>query len=126
MYIAVKHLHLTLMLCSVVFLIVRVVAATANAQFLKRRWIKIAPHVLDTFLLLSAIALMVIIQQYPITNHWLSAKLLALLGYIIFGTLALKGQKSALTRLLYLAVSLSLVGYMMSIAITKSPFPWAF
>ena len=124
MYLIVKHSHLTLMVISVVFLINRVLATTNNAQWLQRKWAKISPHVIDTFLLISAIMLMVIIGQYPIADPWLSAKLLALVGYIGFGTLAIKGDKSTLKRLAFLLIALTFIGFMIVVAITKNPFPW--
>jgi len=124
MYMIVKHSHLTLMLLSVSFLIIRVLASTQNAQWLQQKWAKIAPHIIDTLLLASAIMLMLIIAQYPIADHWLSAKVVALVGYITFGTLAMKGQKRAVTRLLFLLVALAFIAYMITVAVTKHPLPW--
>jgi len=112
------------MLLSVSFLIIRVLASTQNAQWLQQKWAKIAPHIIDTLLLASAIMLMLIIAQYPIADHWLSAKVVALVGYITFGTLAMKGQKRAVTRLLFLLVALAFIAYMITVAVTKHPLPW--
>ncbi|NQZ31591.1 MAG: SirB2 family protein [Oceanospirillaceae bacterium] len=125
MYLIVKHSHMTLMLISVIFLIIRVLASTQNAQWLQQKWAKIAPHVIDTFLLVSALVLMVIIAQYPIANHWLSAKVIGLVAYIGFGTLAFKGQKSTVKKLAFLLLALGCIGYMISVAVTKSPMPWS-
>lgn len=121
----VKHTHLTLMLISVSFLIIRVLASTQNAQWLAQKWAKIAPHVIDTLLLISAVTLMMSISQYPIVNDWLSAKVVALIAYIVLGTLALKGNKSAVTKILFLLLALSVIGYMIAVAVTKHAFPWA-
>jgi uncharacterized membrane protein SirB2 len=124
MYTIVKHTHMTLMLISVTLLIIRVLATTANAQWVQRKWLKIAPHIIDTLLLVSAIVLMVIIQQYPIIDGWLTAKIIALCAYIVLGTLALKGQKNVITRLAFLLLALSTIGYMIAVAVTKNPTPW--
>lgn len=125
MYLMAKHTHLTLMLISVSFLIIRVLASTQNAQWLQQKWAKITPHVIDTLLLTSAVSLMVSISQYPIVHHWLSAKVIALIGYILFGTLAFKGQKSTPKKLGFLLLALVCIGYMISVAVTKSPMPWS-
>jgi len=39
--------------------------------------------VVDSLLLLAGIALALIIRQYPFRDAWLTAKLLALIAYII-------------------------------------------
>ncbi|OUS39195.1 regulator SirB ['Osedax' symbiont bacterium Rs2_46_30_T18] len=124
MYIILKHSHLSLMLISVSLLIIRTLAVTVNAQWLQKKWAKILPHVIDTLLLLSAIALMITIEQYPGADHWLSAKIIALFGYITFGTLAIKGNKNAASRIGMLLIALSFIVYMMIVAISKNPMPW--
>jgi len=125
MYMIVKHSHLTLMLLSVSFLIIRVLASTQNAQWLQQKWAKIAPHIIDTLLLISAIILMTLISQYPIVDHWVSAKVVALIAYIGLGTLAFKGNKSALTKIFFLLLALTVIGYMIAVAVTKHALPWA-
>lgn len=124
MYILLKHTHLSLILLSVCFLIIRVFAASANAHWLQRKWAKVTPHIIDTLLLASAVGLMLVLHQYPIVNAWLTAKVGALLGYITFGFMALKGQKSPALRCAFLVIALAFIGYMVSIALTKNPMPW--
>jgi len=125
MYMIVKHSHLTLMLLSVSFLIIRVLASTQNAQWLQQKWAKIAPHIIDTLLLISAVILMTLISQYPIADNWISAKVVALIAYIGLGTMAFKGNKSALTKIFFLLLALTVIGYMIAVAVTKQAFPWA-
>ena len=48
-----------------------------------RGWLRLTPHVVDSLLLLAGIALALIIRQYPFRDAWLTAKLLALIAYII-------------------------------------------
>lgn len=124
MYLIIKHSHLTLVAISVIFLIVRVIAASAKAQWLQKKWAKIAPHVIDSFLLLSAITLMFMIKQYPIVDHWLSVKIIGLFGYIIFGARALKGEKSVISRFSFLLLALGCIAFMGIAAVTKQPLPF--
>lgn len=119
-----KHSHLTLILISVCFLVVRVIGASLHAQWLEKKWVKIAPHIIDTMLLVTAVALMVTLSQYPGINAWLTAKVLALIAYIVLGAMALKGNKSAINRFILLALSLACIGYMACVALTKNPMPW--
>ena len=52
---------------------------------MQKRWIKIVPHVVDTTLLISAMALTFTISQYPFLDAWLTAKTVGLLLYIGLG-----------------------------------------
>ncbi len=124
MYLIAKHSHLTLVLLSVSFLIIRVIAASVNAQWLQQKWAKIAPHIIDTLLLISVIVLMALLQQYPIVNGWLTAKLIALIAYIIFAARAMKANKNAATRFTFLFIALCCIAYMATVAITKNPLPF--
>ena len=46
---------------------------------------RIAPHIIDTVLLATAIILVVMSQQYPLVTPWVTAKVVALLVYIGLG-----------------------------------------
>ena len=54
----------------------------ARIPHLQQRWVKIVPHLVDTLLLASAVALAVMSHQYPLANGWLTAKVAGLLIYI--------------------------------------------
>jgi len=60
---------------------------TAN-DLLNHKITRTLPHVIDTILLGAAIFLTILIQHYPGQSHWLSVKVIALLFYIGFGTIA--------------------------------------
>lgn len=124
MYLIAKHSHLTIVLLSVTFLVIRVIAVSMEAQWLSKKWAKVSPHIIDTLLLISAIVLMVLISQYPIQNAWLTAKVLGVLCYIAFGFMAFKGDKSFLTRFAYLGCALLSVAYIAGVAITKTAIFW--
>jgi uncharacterized membrane protein SirB2 len=50
------------------------------------RWV---PHANDSVLLSAAIGLCVVTGWLPLVHHWLTAKVLLLIGYILAGKLAL-------------------------------------
>ena len=79
--------------------------------------IKIAPHVIDTLLLLSGVALAVLAGFSPNNSPWLMAKLIALLAYIIFGMLAMKKSGSIQWGGYFIATLA--VFYMISVATYK-------
>lgn len=124
LYPFIKHIHLTSVSISILFFIVRGGAMLVDAAWLQRKLVRILPHIIDTLLLLSAILLMVIIQQYPLQQGWLTAKVVGLFCYIGFGTVALKRGKTKGVRIVALLLALASVAYIMSVAITRNPMPW--
>ncbi|HSG51628.1 MAG TPA: SirB2 family protein [Rheinheimera sp.] len=120
MYMAFKHLHLLLAVISVSFLVVRFVMNLKSAAILQKRFFKIAPHVIDTFLLLSAIMLMITIQQYPFVNAWLTEKLIAVLAYIALGVMAFKGRTAMIRWMCFLG-SFGWLALAVRVAISKQP-----
>lgn len=124
LYPFIKHIHLTSVSISILFFIVRGGAMLVDAAWLQRKLVRILPHIIDTLLLLSAILLMVILQQYPLQQGWLTAKVIGLFCYIGFGTVALKRGKTKGVRIVALLLALASVAYIMSVAITRNPMPW--
>jgi uncharacterized membrane protein SirB2 len=95
-----------------------------DSDALQQRWVKIAPHLVDSVLLASAIALAWQLNLSPFSTPWLAAKIVALLLYVVIGTIALKHGKTKRIRLgAWLAAQLVFV-YMVSVAVTHDPVPW--
>ncbi len=124
MYIAIKHIHLTTVVLSISFFLLRAAWVFLKPAMMEKRWVKILPHIIDTALLASAITLAVVLQQYPFVDHWLTAKLLALCLYIVLGTIALKRGKTQLIKTSALMGSILTFSYIVAVAITHSPLPW--
>lgn len=125
MYLALKHIHLTAVGLSFALFALRSFWMLQDSPSLKKRWVKIVPHIIDTVLLVSAISLAVLLQQYPFVDGWLTAKVLALLAYIGFGTIALKRGRSRKVRLLALGGAVLSAAYIVLVALNHHPFPWA-
>jgi uncharacterized membrane protein SirB2 len=124
MYLALKHTHITFAVLSILFFTVRGFWMLTTPEKLQQRWVRIAPHIIDTLLLASAIALTFTINQYPFSEGWLTAKLIALIAYIVLGTIALKRGKSKAIRTLALIMALLCVGYIVWVALSHNPLPW--
>ena len=119
-YMMLKHAHLTMVGLSITLFLLRAVLMLAWPRALKTRWLRVVPHVIDTLLLLSAIGLMLTLSQYPLTHHWLTAKILGLVGYIGFGTVALKRGRTLKVRMLALLAALGCLAYILAVALTHS------
>jgi len=95
-----------------------------NSPMLARRWVRVAPHVVDTVLLASAIALAVTIGQYPLVHGWLTAKLFGLVAYIVLGMVALKRGRTRAARITAFCGALLVFAYIVAVAITKTAVPY--
>lgn len=120
-YIALKHLHLTFVVLSGLLFLVRGIWMLRDSARLQQRWVRIAPHIVDTLLLASAIGLAVVSQQYPGQMPWLTAKVVALVAYIVLGTVALKRGRTRQTRVLAFVGALAAFAYIVAVAFTKNP-----
>ena len=119
MYMALKHSHMLFIALSVTFLAVRFLLSLKSPALLQNKFLKIAPHVVDTFLLLTAIVLMLTIQQYPFQTPWLTDKLFGLFAYIGLAVMALKGR-TLLMRWVGFIGALSWLALVGKVAVTKT------
>ncbi len=99
MYLLVKQLHVACVVLSLAGFVARGALMAAGAPLLRSRFVRVAPHVVDTALLASAIWLAWASHQYPFVHGWLTAKVLGLLAYIGFGAMALKHGRTLRARL---------------------------
>ncbi len=88
---------------------------------LRSRFTRVLPHLLDTLLLASAIGMLVIWQANPLASEWLSAKIIALLLYIVLGMVAFRFGRTRSVRIVAFAMALLTVFYIVTVAYTKSP-----
>ena len=119
MYYAIKHLHVTCVALSAAGFLLRGLWMMTGSPLLQHRLTRVLPHVIDSLLLLSAITLAVMIQQYPFAAGWVTAKVLGLLAYILLGTLALKRGRTMGIRITAFTAALLVYAWIVSVAFTK-------
>ncbi|ABD69611.1 Invasion gene expression up-regulator, SirB [Rhodoferax ferrireducens T118] len=120
-YLFVKYLHVTCVVLSVSLFVLRGSLELLAQPWRQWRLLKVAPHVIDTTLLTAALWLAWRIGQYPFVNGWLTAKVLALLAYILLGMRALGKRTPQEQRLPFFLGALLSVGYIVGVALTHSP-----
>ncbi len=76
----------------------------------------------DTILLIAAIALTLIVHQYPLVNAWLTVKVVLLVLYIVLGIIALRRGRTRRMRAIAYALALATFALILSVAVTKSPW----
>ena len=120
-YAALKMIHVTSVVVSYLLFSLRSMWTMRGSAVLQQRWVKITPHVVDTILLVSAITLAVQIQQDPINDSWLSAKVAGLLIYIGLGMTALRFAKTRKMRISAWIAAQAAFLYIVLVALTKNP-----
>lgn len=118
-YLAIKHLHVTCAALSGSLFLLRGIWMLLDSPALQQRWVRIAPHVIDTLLLASALIMVYWSAQYPFAQNWLTAKVIALLAYIGLGTIALKRGKTRAVRIGAFSGAVLVFAYIVGVALTR-------
>ena len=116
----IKLIHVSTAFISISLFLVRGYWVFTNSVMINRKWVRIVPHINDTILLVSAIFLTISIHEYPFVQGWLTAKVIALLAYIVLGMFALKRAKTIRNKKLFFVLAILTFGYIVMVAITKS------
>lgn len=120
-YALLKMIHVSSIVVSYLLFFLRGVWLMQDSAKLQQRWVKILPHVVDTILLTSAVALAMIIQQSPFSDSWLTAKVIGLLLYISLGMIAMRFGKTRKARIIAWITAQCVFIYIVLVALTKSP-----
>jgi len=119
-----KTIHVTFAALSFTGFFIRGTWMLRDSPLLKQRWVRIAPQVVDTVLLASAIALAVQWRLSPLDQPWLMAKIIALVVYIGVGLVALRFGRSKTVRAAAWVLGMLIFAYIVSVAVTRSALGW--
>ena len=118
-----KSLHIMLAYLTLISFVVRGMWSIAGSPLRNQKWVKIAPHVIDTLLLTLGVVMAINIGA-SLFDGWLGAKLLGLLAYIGFGVVTMRANSRGVKLAAFFA-ALVCVGYMFAVAFTRSAWPLA-
>ena len=121
MYLLLKHLHVGCVTLSAAGFLLRGIWMLQGSPLLRRRLTKVLPHLVDTLLLGSAIALAWISGQYPPHAPWVGAKIAGLVAYVVLGTLALKRGRTLAQRGTAFVAALLCLAWIVSVALSRDP-----
>jgi len=116
-----KAIHISCVFLSFSLFFMRGIWLLRESSIMQQRWVKIAPHSIDTVLLVSAIWLAWQLGYTPFNSPWLAAKIIALFVYIGLGMLAFRFAKTKTTRLYAWLAALLTFAYIVAAAITHDP-----
>jgi uncharacterized membrane protein SirB2 len=120
-YFILKAIHQGAVTLSVAGFFARGAGSLAGAAWVRGRFAKTVPHVVDSVLLISALWLAWTLRLTPTSAPWLLAKIIGLLVYIGLGMVALKPTRPAPVRAAAWVAALVTFGWIVSVAITKTP-----
>jgi uncharacterized membrane protein SirB2 len=126
-YATLKLIHVSAVAVSFFGFAARGLGALWDASWVRRRLTRTLAQLIDTALLLSAVGMLWVMQLPPWALPWLRAKILALVVYITLGVLALRPvpagnvPRPRIVRLTAWLGALVVFGYIVSVALTKSP-----
>jgi uncharacterized membrane protein SirB2 len=120
-YLTLKTIHQTAVALSFTGFFARGLGSLLGAAWVQRRPAKTLPHIVDSVLLLSAIAMVWMLRVNPAAMPWLAAKIVGLLVYIGLGMLALKPGRPPAVRAAAWIAALATITYIVSVAFSKHP-----
>ncbi|KAA9001904.1 siroheme synthase [Affinibrenneria salicis] len=123
-YQSVSYLHIASVWTSIGLFVLRFFWLYSNPTLLQRRWVRIAPHIIDTLLLASGVALILITHFYPFAEEqsWLTEKLFGVIIYILLGHIAL-GKRTRSHKIRWLAFIFALVCIYLIFQLTHTKLP---
>lgn len=120
-YLAVKHTHMAIAVLSIVLFYVRSFSRLGSGAIAKNKLVFIGSHATDTFLLISAFALMAIAKINPLEQTWLLEKIILVVAYIVLGIIASKQQKTSI-KIVFLVVTTAVTAFIGKLAVAKTAF----
>lgn len=115
-----KHFHLFFVAIVVITFFGRVYLAQFKPELLANKWLKIAPHILASLLLLTGIGLVFQGNWLAGDYGWIVVKLFLMFAFIGLGMLAIKQQGQH--RWYAFAGAVFCLVYIVKVAITKQVF----
>ena len=123
-FLAVKYLHIATVAISISLFVLRYWWQYRDSPLRLQRWVRIAPHLNDTILLLTGVVLVIWTRYYPFTAHgaWLTEKLFGVIIYIVLGFIAPgKGKRRQQPRWFAFVLALVVLYIILKLAITQIP-----
>lgn len=115
-----KLFHIVFVFSSLASFTGRVALSQFNPGLLQAKLLKVAPHVIDSLLLLSGIALVIQGNWLEGEYGWIVSKFILLLFYVFFGVITMRSSGNK--RWLAFAGAISCFALIFAIAIGKQGF----
>ena len=122
-WLLLRELHVALALLTAMSFCLRAYWMLARSPYLTVSWSRWLPHVVDSLLFLTGLTMAIGLSLSPHAHPWLAVKLVAVVVYVVIGSVALKRGRSYRQRVLALILSLLVLAYIFAVALHHDP--WA-
>ena len=119
-YFTLKTVHMTSAALSIAGFVLRYTWMVRDSPLRRLRVVKVVPHIVDTVLLASAVALAWQIGVAPWNAGWLGYKTVALFVYVGLGMVALRFGRTRRARILAGALAILMFASIVWVARYKS------
>ena len=120
-YLALRHAHIGFVILSIGLFVLRGGLMLVDSPQVQSGWLRYPSYVIDTLLLTAALMLTSVVHQYPLSNGWLTMKIVLLGVYIALGSIALKRGRTRRIRVTAFVAALATVGFLVTVARVHHP-----
>jgi uncharacterized membrane protein SirB2 len=120
MYSALKTVHITCVALSISGFALRTWWMARTSRLLQHPAVRVGPHIIDTLLLASGVAMAWQVGWEGV-RHWLPAKLLGLVLYIMLGAIALHRGRTRMAKVAAAIAAVLVFLYIIGVATHKEP-----
>lgn len=120
-YLQILLTHIACVVASGSVFFIRGLLMLADSSLANHVAVKRLSYVIDTLLLAAAVALTMIIHQYPFVQVWLTVKVLLLVAYIVLGIFALRRGHTKRIRAVCFVAALAVFVFIVSVAVVHAP-----
>ena len=112
---------MTLAVVSISLFTLRFIWTVLNSTKLQAKWVKITPHIVDTFLLAIGVVMAVQYTINPVEQLWLGEKIIAIIAYIFTGYYTLKLARNKTMQIIGYLGAMGWVMLIVRLAMTREP-----
>ncbi len=123
MVMSLLMLHKAAVLVSIIGFFARGIGHIFQHNWITKKPVKIVPHIVDTLLIVSAVAV-VAMTGFSFSDPWIVAKILGLIAYIGLGLMAFRFAKTRGAKALYWLLALVVLFYLVAVAVHKQAWPF--
>ena len=114
-------MHVVIVVLSLVGFFLRGLLMMRDSTFLTALLVRVLPHNDNSVVMIAALNLAAMSDQYPFVVDWVTAKVFGIIAYIILGALALREASTRRLRIACWLASMAVFGWIVSVALTRQP-----
>lgn len=123
-YPYIRLIHITAALSSGTLFLLRGAAMWSGSPAGMTTPVRYLSYTIDTILLTAAVMLATMLHLVPFVDTWITTKVLLVVSYVVFGSLALRRTRSALLRRIFFVIAMATFAAIFTVARSHYLLPW--